>query len=106
MSKPTHPFHKAAKELERCPYDTNHHIPKTEMETHMKDCPSKREIPVPKTSSSVPSWRKSVVKDKSESSNAQVAENWDTNGNEDDWETPQTGYNPQEKILNSNKPIL
>eukprot|EP00090_Calanus_glacialis_P044985 TRINITY_DN8095_c0_g1_i7.p1 TRINITY_DN8095_c0_g1~~TRINITY_DN8095_c0_g1_i7.p1 ORF type:complete len:212 (-),score=62.41 TRINITY_DN8095_c0_g1_i7:146-781(-) len=104
LSKPNHPFHKAAKDLERCPYDANHHIPKAEMDNHILECPSKREMK-PKVPTAVPSWRKSVVTDKSEAANNMVEENWD-DAAEDDWDNPQPGYNPQAKILNSNKPIL
>ena len=43
--------------------------------------------------------------DKSEAANSKVEENWD-DAAEDDWDKPQQGYNPQAKILNSNKPIL
>eukprot|EP00092_Neocalanus_flemingeri_P019311 GFUD01020917.1.p1 GENE.GFUD01020917.1~~GFUD01020917.1.p1 ORF type:complete len:224 (+),score=62.37 GFUD01020917.1:202-873(+) len=102
LSKPTHPFHKAAKELERCPFDANHHITKAEMESHIIECPSKREMK-PSVPTAVPSWRKSVVRDKSE---AEVSvESWDDVG-EDDWDKPQTGYNPQDKMLNSSEPLL
>ena len=59
----------------------------------------------PKVPTAVPSWRKSVVTDKSEAANSKVEENWD-DAAEDDWDKPQPGYNPQAKILNSNKPIL
>ena len=105
LSKPENPFHKAAKDLERCPYDANHHIPSAEMDNHITDCPSKREMK-PKVATAVPSWRKSVVTDKSEAANEKAAENWDDDAAVDDWVTPQTGYNPQAKILNSNQPIL
>ena len=97
LSKPNHPFHKAAKDLERCPYDANHHITKAEMDNHILECPSKRETK-PKEPTAVPSWRKSVA-------NSKVEENWD-DAAEEDWDNPQPGYNPQAKILNSNKPIL
>jgi len=89
--------------MELCPYDANHHIPSAEMENHIKGCPSKREIK-PAAPTAVPSWRKAVVNVKSEAANEQVSENWDDG--EDDWDAPQSGYNPQAKILNSNKPIL
>ena len=105
LSKPDNPFHKAAKDLERCPYDANHHIPSAEMDSHITDCPSKREMK-PKVATAVPSWRKSVVTDKSEAANEKAAENWDDDAAVDDWDTPQAGYNPQAKILNSNQPIL
>jgi len=104
LSKPEHPAHKAAKDMELCPYDANHHIPKAEMENHIKECLSKREIK-PSAPTAVPSWRKAVVNIKSEAANEESTENWDDNA-EDDWDTPQPGYNPQAKILNSNKPIL
>ena len=104
LSKPNHPSHKAAKELERCPFDANHHIPKAEMESHIEECPSKRDMR-PAAPTAVPSWRKSVVTVKSEAATATATENWD-DGAEDDWDNPQPGYNPQAKILNSNKPIL
>ena len=103
LSKPEHPAHKAAKDLERCPYDANHHIPKAEMEGHISTCPSKRVIK-PAAPTAVPSWRKAVVNVKSEALNEEVTENWDDGA--EDLDTPQLGYNPQAKILNSNKPIL
>ena len=105
LSKPNNPFHKAAKDLERCPFDANHHIPKAEMENHIVECPSKREMK-PAVPTAVPSWRKSVVTDKSEAANEEAAENWDDDAGEEDWNNPQPGYNPQAKMLNSNQPLL
>ena len=103
LSKPNHPFHKAAKDLERCPFDANHHIKKSEMESHIQECPSKREMKTV-VLTEAPSWRKSVVTEKSEAA-VEAAENWDDDDKED-LDNPQPGYNPQAKILNSSVPIL
>ena len=64
--------------MELCPYDANHHIPKAEMENHIKECLSKREIK-PSAPTAVPSWRKAVVNIKSEAANEESTENWDDN---------------------------
>jgi len=100
LDKPTHPFHHQAKQMKTCPFNANHHINQVEMDRHLRNCASRLEAARAQIDEGpAPAWRSQIPQ-------SQVVES-----TEDDWgdeadANPTEAYNPENKIMESDKPFL